>query len=94
MSVPQSRCPHRDARPGRARSPGPRPLGLHRAPSRRATPLFTATVAVFALLISSLLPLTSCASFPHWSIVALPNQGWYASRLNGVTAVPSSTSTG
>jgi hypothetical protein len=87
MSVLPSRGLHRDAQTDWARPPAPRPMGLHCDPGRRATPLFTAAAVVPALLISSLLTLTSCTVNIYWHIVTSPNQGSGGSSLTRLAAV-------
>jgi hypothetical protein len=92
MSTPVKRVLDLDARLGPA---GPPPR-THRRRGRdlrwRGARIFTSAGAVFALLLSSLLTLTSCSaaqgsSPPAWHVVTSPSFGSGGSELHGVAAV-------
>jgi hypothetical protein len=92
MSTLEKRVLDLDARLGPA-APPPR---THRRRGRdlrwRGARIFTSAGAVFALVLSSLLTLTSCSaaqgsSPPAWHVVTSPSFGSGGSQLTGVTAV-------
>src|SRR5262244_2280325 len=94
MSAPSCCRPHRNAGPGRGRQTEPplrRRTGRRGASSHRDASLLTAAGAALALVLSGLLPLTSCSSPPpHWhAVTSSPNPGLYENELFRVAAVSS-----
>ena len=91
MSAKPRRFPDQDAWSGRARPRPRKHRELRRYLGRRSMPLFTAAVAVSALLIASLVTLTSCGGPPsQWRVVSSSNLGTSSNILYGVAAVSGS----
>jgi hypothetical protein len=63
-----------------------------RGPDRHDAPIYTSAIAVLALLVSSLVTLSSCspanpAASPSWRVVTSPNLGTGGSELHAIAAV-------
>jgi hypothetical protein len=92
MRAQPSRFLSPDIWPGPAGAPKRGRMRRGRGPDRHDAPIYTSAIAVLALLVSSLVTLSSCsaanpAASPSWRVVTSPNFGSGGSELHAIAAV-------